>query len=566
MDFYARRVIGATVLIAAAFFTSVTSVAAAGFAGSYLAAGQADYDNDYRSAALFYARALADDPENPALMQSLLIAYVGEGQMSKALAVARKMKAIAADGQLAQLLLVVDDIQKGHFDQANAIFENGGQFSPLLDGLLRGWVYLGMGQMSEATAQFDDLASNGTMKVFSDYHLALALASVGDFEGANKKLSGEGGLPVRIGRRSLTAHIEILSQLERTDEALTMAKNALGSSGDPEVTHIVAELEAGHTLPFDVVKNAVDGSSEVFLTLAKVLSGPDNERFALIYGRIAELLRPDSVGAMLVVADLLKSQHQYDLASINFNKVPQSSPLYYNAEIGRADALIAGQKPDAGIEVLRSLAKAFPEIPSVFLSLGDALRQQSRFADARIAYNAAIDLLPNPEPKQWFLYYARGITRERAGEWDKAEEDFRFALKLSPDQPLVLNYLGYGLVEKGLKLDEAQKMIEVAVRKQPNDGYIRDSLGWVYFQLGKYEESVPKLERAVELLAVDPIINDHLGDAYWMVGRKLEAEFQWKRALSFKPEDKDAARIRRKLEVGLDQVRKVEAATAASND
>jgi len=123
----------------------------------------------------------------------------------------------------------------------------------------------------------------------------------------------------------------------------------------------------------------------------------------------------------------------------------------------------------------------------------------------------------------------------------------------------VLNYLGYGLVEKRLKLDEAQKMIETAVAKRPDDGYITDSLGWVLYQFGKFEEAVAPMERAIELLPVDPIINDHLGDVYWKVGRKLEARFQWRRAMSFKPEEKDLARIRLKLEIGLDEVLKREA-------
>ena len=158
------------------------------------------------------------------------------------------------------------------------------------------------------------------------------------------------------------------------------------------------------------------------------------------------------------------------------------------------------------------------------------------------------------QPNHWFLYYARGITLEREGKWDAAEADFRFALKLSPDQPLVLNYLGYGMVEKNINLEEAQQMIETAVAKQPNDGYITDSLGWVLYRVGKFAEAVSPLEKAIELMPVDPIINDHLGDAYWMVGRKLEAAFQWRRALSFEPEEADAARIRLKLEIGLDAV------------
>ena len=136
----------------------------------------------------------------------------------------------------------------------------------------------------------------------------------------------------------------------------------------------------------------------------------------------------------------------------------------------------------------------------------------------------------------------------------KPPTDVRKALELNPDQPQVLNYLGYSLVEKQIKLDEALDMIERAVAARPDSGYIVDSLGWVLYRLGRYEEAVVHMERAAELMPVDPIVNDHLGDVLWAVGRYREAEFQWTRALSFDPEEKDAVRIRRKLEVGLDVV------------
>jgi Flp pilus assembly protein TadD len=127
-------------------------------------------------------------------------------------------------------------------------------------------------------------------------------------------------------------------------------------------------------------------------------------------------------------------------------------------------------------------------------------------------------------------------------------------LELSPNQPLVLNYLGYSLVEKRLNLEEAQTMIETALAAQPNNGAIADSLGWVFYRLGKFEDAVAPMEKAVQLEANDPVVNDHLGDVYWMVGRKREADFQWRRAISFHPSDEDLARIRRKLELGLDVI------------
>lgn len=550
-------IVAATLLLSVALPSHQAQ--AESLAGSYLAASQANFENNYTASALYYTRALAADPDNLGLMQNVVLAYLSKGDAAKAVPIAAKMESLGANSQLAQLLLLTEAIRTKKFLDAAALFEKGASFSPLLDGLIRGWVDFGNGDMSGATAEFDKMRANSAMRVFSDYHRALMLAVVGDFEGAEKLLAGENGQPVRIGRGSLIAHIEILSQLERNADAIAVIEGALNGSGDLEMLDLLRRLNAGETLPISQVTNPVEGAAEVFFTLASVLSGEDNDRFGLIYARLSEYLRPASVESLLMVADMLSAQKQYDLAVISLNKVPSSHPEFYTAEIGRSEALQSAGKADAAIEVLRGLTKTHKTIPTVFTSLGDALRRESRFAEATEAYNGAIALLPDVQPNHWFLYYARGITLERDGQWDAAEADFRFALKLSPDQPLVLNYLGYGMVEKNINLEEAQQMIETAVARQPNDGYITDSLGWVLYRIGKFTEAVAPLEKAVELMPVDPIINDHLGDAYWMVGRKLEAAFQWSRALSFDPEETDAVRIRLKLEIGLDAVLNSEA-------
>lgn len=211
------------------------------------------------------------------------------------------------------------------------------------------------------------------------------------------------------------------------------------------------------------------------------------------------------------------------------------------------------------IEVLERLAEDQPTLAPVYSALGDLLRQQEQYEEATAAYDKALEYSDEGAAARWFLYYARGISHERLKLWDKAEADFRSALEINPDQPQVLNYLGYSLVERRVNLDEALGMIERAVEARPDSGYIVDSLGWVLYRLGRYDEAVGHMETAVELMPVDPVVNDHLGDVYWAVGRYREAEFQWKRALSFiDPEDTDGEadpeRIRRKLEVGLDEV------------
>ena len=178
-------------------------------------------------------------------------------------------------------------------------------------------------------------------------------------------------------------------------------------------------------------------------------------------------------------------------------------------------------------------------------------RGRKSFAECADVYSKGIATIANPERPQWLIYYFRGICNERAKQWVKAEEDLKQALKLFPDQPHVLNYLGYSWIDQGLNLDEGMRMIRRAVEQRPDDGYIVDSLGWAYYRLGNYEDAVKHLDRAVELKPDDPTINDHLGDAYWKVGRVLEAKFQWAHARDLKPEPDELAKINQKLQDGL---------------
>ncbi|HHH89102.1 MAG TPA: tetratricopeptide repeat protein, partial [Aliiroseovarius sp.] len=255
----------------------------------------------------------------------------------------------------------------------------------------------------------------------------------------------------------------------------------------------------------------------------------------------------------------------YDLAIATYSRIPADSPLYRSAMIAKAAAMRHAGDPEAAIAALEALAQQFPDAPRVFQTLGDNYRFAKRCKDALAPYDRAVSLIDTPSAAAWRLFFARGVCNERVGNWQQAEADFLKALELKPDQPSVLNYLGYSWVEQQRNLDQALDMINRAVEARPEDGYIVDSLGWVYYRLGRYDEALSVMERAVELVPVDPVLNDHLGDVYWAVGRRLEAEFQWRRALSFITEDTDLDevkpdRIRRKLEVGLDRVLEEEGA------
>ena len=522
--------------------------------GAYLAARHAAQGGDFDAAATYFTRALVQDPRNPALMESAIASFVSLGDVDRAVPVARRMIQVGADNQIANLVLLGDAAQREAWDAIVEDIGAGQSVGPLFDGLMVAWAEVGLGRMTDAIESFDEVIDSAGVSAFGLYHKALALASVGDFEGADEILGTEGEDALPLTRRGIFAHAQILSQLERDDEAVALIDEVFGEQLDPSLARLREQLEAGETVAFETVTSPRDGVAETLLSIAGALNGEASDAYTLLYARMAEHVRPGLADAILLSADLLEGLGQHDMAVDAYRRVPRDAPAFHIAELGRAEALEESGKTDAAIEVLKGLAESHGDVSAVHVALGDALRRLERFEEAAAAYDRAIALFGEDDPSQWGVYFARGITHERSDRWKQAEADFRKALELRPDQPQVLNYLGYSYVEKGENMDEALDLIERAVAAQPNSGYIVDSLGWVYFRLGRYEEAVEQLERATELIPTDPILTDHLGDALWAVGRAREARFQWRRALSFDPEAEEAERIRRKLEVGLDVV------------
>ena len=540
-------------VLAGALVVLPTGPARADLAGAYLAARAADLAGDFTEAKEYLARALAEDPANPGLLEGLIVAQVGAGELGNAVPVARRLVSLGGQAQSASIVMLADMLAREDYAQVLADLDgNARVVGPLVDPLVRGWAHLGAGSMAAAMAEFGTLGSTPGLESFGLYHQALALAMVGDFEGADRLFSDESNGLMGM-RRAVFARAQVLSQLDRRADALAELEGAFGLASDPELDALRAALAAG-PVPFDTVRSVRDGMAEVFHLLSVVLQGEAPDSQTLIHTRVAEYLRPDHVDAMLLTASVLESLGQSDLAVAAYDRVPPGSPSYLVAASGKVQALYGLGRKDAAIAAQTALTESHGAYLSVHVGLGDLLRRENRHAEAAEAYSRAIALVSAPENRHWALFYSRGIAFERARQWGKAEADFRRALDLNPEQPQVLNYLGYSLLDQNLKIEEALGMIERAVAQRPEDGYIIDSLAWGYFLTGRYAEAVVQMERASLLMPVDPIVTDHLGDVYWAVGRKREAEFQWHRALSFAPEEKDAARIRRKLEIGLDAV------------
>ncbi len=534
-------------------------------AGAYLAARQAHAVNDFAAAAFWHDKALLADPTNLTLLEGAATAHLALGQIAAAAANGRELLASGARNQIGYLAVLAGDIQAGDHARILADQAKGHSIGTLIDRLITAWAKVGTGQMAQAQADFDAIIKTPGTAAFGLYHKALALAWSGDFEAADRLLSGPDAGPVMQLRRAVLARAQILSQLERNPQAVALIDAAFGDRPDAGMADLRRRLAAGEPVEYDAVRNATDGLAEVFFTLATALNQDADQTYVLLNARIAASLRPDHVEALLMSADLLEGLGQYDLASDVFGQVPASDPAFAAARIGQADAAIRAGRTDDSVALLQALAVEQPRDEAVLTALGDALRRQGNCDQAIAAYSAAIALVPLPAPGHWPMFYKRAGCLIAVDDWTAAEADFRTALALAPSEPRLLNELGYSWVDRGVNLEEALGMIQRAVAASPDVGYIIDSLAWAYYRLGRYDEAVAPQEKASKLLPVDPIVTDHLGDIYWQVGRKREALFQWRRALSFGPAEADKPRIQRKLAVGLDQVLAEEKAVG-SND
>lgn len=533
--------------------------------GAYLAARLATSQSDYQAARDYYDRLLLSDPTDASYQEGSLITHVALGDYDRAKVIADAITSQPKGSQFGVLVELAADARAGDFEKGIKLLDAGGTAGDLVSGIYRAWALVAEGRMADAGKAFDTVAKTQQLAIFAVYHKALALAMVGDYEGADAIFAGKYADPLHGSRRGVLAHVEILSQLERDPDALALFDRGFGQTLDPELAAIRAKLVKGEMLPFNIAPNAAAGVAELYLAVAQALNTPQSGVIALLHARLAVWIRPDLGDAQIMTASLLEREDQHDLAIEAYAAIPADSPVYPAAQLGRAEALVVAGQRDAAVDILQDLTRKRPDLYAGWVALGDTLRRADKYQDAVAAYDKAIALVSDPGPGDWFPYFARGMSRSKLGDWPGTEADMRMALKLSPEQATVLNFLGYSYVEKRQNLDEALDMIKRAVAANPEQGYIVDSLGWAYFQLGRYNDAVTEMERAISLEPNEPLLNDHLGDVYWAVGRRREAEFQWRRALNLGPgpeDDLDEARVRRKLEVGLDQVLKDEGAPA----
>ena len=523
--------------------------------GGYLAGRHALSTKDFDAASTYLSRAIEDDLENPELLNGLISVQVSLGDIGAAKISSDNLDLLGVQTQLSNMVKIAIQLRNRDFDNAKQQIENEQGINPLLDKILTGWAFADEGNFEDAETIFDEIGKGSSLAQFSQMQKASMLAAYGRYESALNTIENLEKNSNRISIDARALKVQLLLKLDNKEEATEYFSKIFGDGVNSDAANLRMQVE-DHPNAYSIEESLSleAGIAYAFYAIADILKDDADPNTALLYVRLAQYLNENSQKTILLAADLLEQMGQYDLAVEEYAKISPSSSYFLSSELGRVGALRDGGKTEAALEVLYYLSREFSDIGIVHNSLGDFLRREERYSEAKIAYDRAVDIYRENNNVSWVVLYARGITHERLQEWDKAESDFRNALTINPDQANVLNYLGYSLIDRGEKLDEAMTMIEKAVSLQPESGYIVDSLAWGLFKLGQYETAIPHMEKAAELMPVDPIVTDHLGDLYWAVGRQLEAKFQWRRALSFDPELKDATRIREKLRIGLDRV------------
>ena len=522
--------------------------------GDYLVGRFAGSNRDLEGAAERFICAVRKDPADVRLLRQTFSLAVVVGRHEDAVWIARRLIDLD-DGKtgLMDLVLAIEEIRADDQKEARSIINNMGLtgLNLLMAPLLSAWIYAEEGKFDDALLALDALRESAGYTPFMNMHRALLLDLAdrrADARAAYELLVID---PSNVDLRLVQAYGRFLDRIGDRERAKGLYESFLAHhASNPLLEAEIRALEVGNT-PGRLIENAKQGISDALFSTGQALAQQRSIPAGIMYLRLARTLTPEFAGVSLLLANLLEADGQYESAVRAYDDAVDDPVLGWTARHKKAMILARLDDTTEAIDMLERMVKDRSDDLPVASSLAELLRSEERYEDARKQYDKVIGQVEILEARHWPLLYARGISLERLGEWRSAEADFLSALELNPNEPLVLNYLGYTWVDQGVNLDAALEMIERAVEQRPEDGYMIDSLGWALYRLGQYDEATTWLEKAVELKPEDPTINDHLGDVYWRIGRRLEAKFQWRHAISMGPEEEDLAQIRAKIIDGM---------------
>ena len=519
---------------------------------TYLSARYAANDRDLPQAARYYSQALANDPANPSLLTLSFFYSTTSGDFDAAVKYAQGVVATTPDDRSARLALAVASFKRKDYAAVRKHLAQSarGPFTVLTLSLFDGWAAAAERDTAGMQKDLQTLSQQNGAEGMAGFHGALMqdyLGNAAAAETAYKKALSSGAPTPRV----LEAYGRLLERSNRGQDAAALYRAHMNEVGLASVIQPGLARIAAKDRPEPLIRNPADGAAEALFGIAASLTDTQSADVSILYLRMALYLRPDLGLAQVLLADRFESLRKFEAAIDIYRGIHPASPYFRMAQIQASLNLQRLERNDEAVASLKRLLASQPDDSEAWVALGDTYRASSKFAESVEAYDRAEKAISRPVKRDWPMFYARAMAKEKLKRLDESEADIQTALKLSPDQPELLNYLGYSWVDRGRNISQALTMLEKARALRPYDGYIVDSVGWAYYQLGRYEDAAKTLGAAVLLVPGDPTINDHLGDALWRAGRRIDARFQWNHALTFADNDTDKAAIERKLKTGL---------------
>lgn len=514
----------------------------------YVHARVADDLGELSVAASGFAAAAAQNPDDRTLGLRAFRHAVSAGDMALALKTARTLDASGSLPPDGTLLLLSDAVGRRDWKQARALADriDRERLFAFLSPVLRAWIAYGSHDGDPLTP----LAAAPAGALAASYaaeHRALLLVATGQDTAGMAALSG---LSLPEGARAARLRIAMAAALERRHQ--DSAARAVLTGEGPAIQR-ARGLLADHRKLKGAIDTPAAGIAELFVRVSSDINKDQAAPLALHFARLATVLAPGESEAWLVCASLLSQGDAQEAALDALGHVPADDVFAAAVRDARVTLLVRAGRSDQALSEAQAATAAPDAATSDWARLGDLLIGASRPAAAADAYGRALALAGDdkaPAEVAWPLLLQRANALLEAGDWPGAKAQATRALVLAPQQPEVLNFLGYSEIEHGVDVAGAAAMIARASALAPDDPSITDSLGWSWYMRGDLGRAIPLLERAARGAPAASDINEHLGDAYWKADRRLAARYAWRAALVVADGDQ-ASRLKAKIDYGL---------------
>ncbi len=517
------------------------------YLGSLLAGQIAKYNNENIIASNFYKFANQRNPENMQILDMSLMSFILAGKVDLAVEKIKTVKGDLKSSQIVQLLKFVQLVKQSKHREAKALLEKNQDI--LLSGTLKYIIMAWLAEdYTEAKNNIDEYPYKTLELNLSDiyfYHLAYINSFFSNEKNTIRIFEKmlKNGQAAKV--RGFYFYYNFIKKVNFKDYKIINNFNKKNPDHSLNI-YINKNISKGFSL-----EKRADGISEVFFNIAESLYSQGMYDTSNAYSYLSLFLNEENFVNYYLIAQNYQMLGKNNKAIETLKYIPLDNYLGWNTHFKIIDLYMNINDYKNAEIYIKKLQNFNSGRIDFFYKSGEFYHNTKKYIKAINSFDNAISLIKSPEKKDWYLFYSRGMAYERSKNWNKAEKDFLSALELFPDQPLVLNYLGYSWIDFGKNLKEAERLIKKAIKLRPNDGYFLDSLGWAYYRKGAYKSAVEQLEKAVSLVPSDPIINDHLGDALWKAGYKNEAFFQWNRVLLYTPEEELKSAIGLKIQKGL---------------